>query len=98
MPCLHPQAGADVDHAIERWFYVHGDEVLVCDGPAELHFAVSTSSGCWQIVPVRAGDVEPPESGDRNADDGSFIPLRALWGRLSEVEWTVAGRAVQLVE
>ena len=26
------------------------------------------------------------------------MPLRALWGRLDEVEWTVAGRAVQLVE
>ena len=98
VPCLHPPAGADVDHANERWFYVRGDEVLVCDGPAELPLRGQHFLGMLADRPCWAGDVEPPESGDRNADDGSFIPLRALWGRLSEVEWTVAGRAVQLVE
>ena len=98
VPCLHPPAGADVDHANERWFYVRGDDVLVCDGPAELPLRGQHFLGMLADRPCWAGDVEPPESGDRNADDGSFIPLRALWGRVSEVEWTVAGRAVQLVE
>ena len=98
VPCLHPPAGADVDHVNERWFYVRGDDVLVCDGQAELPLRGQHFLGMLADRPCWAGDVEPPESGDRNADDGSFIPLRALWGRVSEVEWTVAGRAVQLVE
>lgn len=98
LPCLHPPAGADVEHANERWFYVRGDDVLVCDGPAELPLRGQHFLGMLADRPCWAGDVEPPESGDRDADDGSFIPLRALWGRLGETEWTVAGRAVQLVE
>jgi NAD+ diphosphatase len=98
VPCLHPPAGADIDHANERWFYVRGDDVLVCDGPAELPLRGQHFLGMLAERPCWAGDVEPPESGERDADDGSFIALRALWGRLSEVEWTVAGLAVQLVE
>ena len=96
MPLLRPPPGADIDHAHERWFYVRGDDVLVCDGQAELPLRGQHFLGMLGDRPCWAGDVEPPES---NADDdGSFAPLRSLWGRLSEVEWTVAGRAVQLVE
>ena len=95
VPSLHPPAGADSDHAAERWFYVRGDDVLVCDGPAELPLRGQQFLGMLGDRPCWAGDVEPPEPGE---DDGSFIPLRALWGRVSDVEWTVAGRAVQLVE
>jgi NAD+ diphosphatase len=98
VPCLHPPAGADVDHARERWFYVRGDDVFVCDGPAELPLRGQHFLGMLGERPCWAGAVEPPEAGDRTDDDGAFLALRALWGRLSEVEWTVAGRAVQLVE
>jgi len=95
VPCLRPPVGADVDHAHERWFYVRGDAVLVCDGPAELPLRDQHFLGMLGARPCWAGDVEPPEAGN---DDGSFMALRALWGRVSEVEWTVAGRAVQIVE
>lgn len=96
VPCLRPPGGADVDHANERWFYVRGDDVLVTDGQAELPLRGQHFLGMLGNRPCWAGDVEPPES--KADDDGSFIALRALWGRVSEVEWTVAGRAVQLVE
>jgi NAD+ diphosphatase len=30
--------------------------------------------------------------------DGAALPLMALWGRVDDLTWTIAGRAVQLVE
>jgi NAD+ diphosphatase len=96
VPMLHPPATEDDEATPEqRWFYVRGDDVLVTDGQVELPLRGRHFLGLLDGRPCWAGDVEPPESGE---DDGSFVPLRALWGRLDEVEWTVAGRAVQLVE
>ena len=57
----------------ERWFYVRGDDVLVCDGQAELPLRGQHFLGMLGDRPCWAGDVEPPES---NADDdGSFVPV-----------------------
>jgi NAD+ diphosphatase len=35
---------------------------------------------------------------DAEPADGAGVPLMGLWGTVDEVTWTVAGRAVQLVE
>lgn len=77
---------------------MRGDDVLVTDGPVELPLRGQHFLGMLGDRPCWAGDVEPPDSSDPSDDDGSFTALRALYGRLNEVEWTVAGRAVQLVE
>jgi NAD+ diphosphatase len=95
VPLLHPPVDDSDATAEQRWFYVRGDDVLVTDGQVELPLRGRHFLGLLGGRPCWAGDVEPPESGE---DDGSFMPLRALYGRLDETEWTIAGRAVQLVE
>ena len=53
-----------------------------------------TSSGCSTTRP--AGESTCPPVHD--PADGAAIDLRSFFGRAGEVEWLVAGRAVQLVE
>lgn len=71
-----------------RCFAVGDGAVLVRDaGPGdEGALFVGTLDGvaCW------AADAGPGAEG--------LVPLRALHGRVDDVEWTLAGRAVQLVE
>ena len=60
---------------------------------------------CWAVDMAggagpsgMAGGAGPSgEAGPPGAADG-YLSLFALWGRVDEVEWAVAGRAVQLVE
>src|SRR5688572_28140705 len=66
--------------------HVGADTVAIVDGDAGDHFV-----GLLDGRPVWAVDVEPN-------DGGGGTPLMALWGTVDEVVWTVAGRAVQLVE
>jgi NAD+ diphosphatase len=77
---------------------VRGGEVLVVDehpddlAPAAERQVLGMLDGaaCWAL------DLD----GDGEADvvlDG-FVPLMALYGRVDDVRWTLAGRAVQLVE
>jgi NAD+ diphosphatase len=54
------------------------------DGTGDLFVGVLDGKAVWAV------DAEP------DADAG--VPLMALWGAVDEVVWTVAGRAVQLVE
>jgi NAD+ diphosphatase len=74
-----------------RWFGVRGAKVLVNDRrefDGDAHFlGVLDGVGCW------AEDIA-----DHAADEAMFSDLRGLYGRLDEVEWVVAGRAVQIVE
>jgi NAD+ diphosphatase len=76
------------------WFHVRGSAVWVAeqaasDAGAPLFVGMLGTTACWALeVPVDAGD----------PSDGAFLDLRALFGRLPEVQWTVAGRAVQLVD
>jgi NAD+ diphosphatase len=47
------------------------------------------TTACWAL--------EVPADGP-DPSDGAFMDLRALYGRLPDVQWNVAGRAVQLVD
>lgn len=76
-----------------RYFHVIGGSVWehheVADAAWSVHFlGVLDDSACWGVdVPI----------GDDPAD-GAALDLFSYFGRASEVEWLVAGRAVQLVE
>ncbi|HET9733059.1 MAG TPA: NAD(+) diphosphatase [Acidimicrobiales bacterium] len=90
------------------WLLVRGREVFLADtgdgfglpatGPGEaldLGGAVpillgdSGGAACW-AVPVDHAAVPPAE--------GLFVDLRRLWGMVSEHDWGLAGRAVQIVD
>ena len=70
---------------------VRNRDVHIAEGeaPDEAIF-LGTLDGrhCWAVV---------VESGDDDQDD-SFVDLRRLWGTVGEEVWTLAGRAVQLVD
>jgi NAD+ diphosphatase len=76
-----------------RWFWVHGDDVAVSeqapDDGWDRHFlGMLGTEACW-AVDVADGAPGPA--------DAPSLDLRRLWGTVPEIEWTVAGRAVQLV-
>jgi NAD+ diphosphatase len=64
-------------------FAVQGSRVAVRDGEGEVFLGTLGGRPCW-ASPCDAGD--------------DLLDLRQLWGRLDETTWTVAGRAVQLVD
>ena len=55
----------------------------------------SSSSAC--SAPSPAGPPTCPTDGAEPEPDG-YQDLRRLWGHVPELQWTIAGRAVQLVE
>jgi NAD+ diphosphatase len=69
-----------------------GSNVLVVDdrapGPTGVFLGMLDGRHCWAIDVADEDDV----------DTDLFRDLRAQWGALDEVVWTLAGRAVQLVE
>ncbi len=80
--CLTPPDGCPPDGIV---VHVGVDTVAIVDGDVGDHFV-----GLLDGRPVWAVDVEPA--------DGTGAPLMGLWGTVDDVVWTVAGRAVQLVE
>lgn len=78
--------------SVHRYFHVVGSSVWVTDkvsGDWPVHFlGMLGEVACWGI--------DVPEGED--PADGAAIDLRSFHGRAGEVEWLVAGRAVQLVE
>ncbi len=91
-PLLVPPADDVTEHL---WFSVRANVVAVgpepFGDPVVTHFlGMRGSVACW------AADLgeEPPG----RAEAGVFTDLRRLWGMLDETDFTVAGRAVQLVE
>ena len=82
------------EHAREhRFIHVVGSKVFIDNQPAEeewhQHFlGMHGDVACWGI--------DVPHGQDPGY--GAEMDLRALFGRVSETEWAVAGRAVQLVE
>lgn len=88
-PSLSPPTTA----SSERWIHVVGTKVFVDDRCAEpewdAHFlGMHGDVACW--------GVDVPHGEDPGY--GAEIDLRSLFGRVSETEWAVAGRAVQIVE
>jgi NAD+ diphosphatase len=76
-----------------RWFWVRGDQVAISDEEPDrrwnAHFlGLLGTQACWAV------DV-PDEF--RDPTDAPFVDLRRLWGQVPDAEWTIAGRAVQLV-
>jgi NAD+ diphosphatase len=91
IPLLQPPDTPAIDTAL--WFHVRGSDVWVADAPlAEadqpMFVGMLGRTACWAV-----------EVGESVGDDGvAFSDLRALYGRLPETQWSVAGRAVQLVD
>ena len=78
---------------VHRYFHVVGASVWVSDAPHSsdwsAHFlGMLGDEACW--------GVDVPHGED--PADGAAVDLRSFFGRAGEVEWLVAGRAVQLVE
>lgn len=104
VPSLAP---TDDDAGPALWFCVRGGDVLVQpagDGvetpggsPQELGVAVGPTLflGSLDGRPCWAADVA---AGSEATSGASFEPLRSLYGRVPDPLWTLAGRAVQLVE
>lgn len=90
---FEPGAIAPEDAVGHRYFHVVGASVWVHHEPADPDFLVhflGTLDGhaCW--------GVDVPHGSDPS--DGAAVDLFSLFGRTSEDDWLVAGRAVQLVE
>jgi NAD+ diphosphatase len=89
IPSMLPSA----DVAAHRYFHVIGAAVFVSDRPehdtAGHHFlGMWGDEACW-AVDVPHGD---------DPSDGAAADLYSFYGRSSETEWLIAGRAVQLAE
>ena len=75
---------------------VRGNDVLLLDehpddvatGVPTLLLGVLDGVACWAI----------DADGDGVPDLDGFLPLMGVWGRVEDDRWTLAGRAVQLVE
>jgi NAD+ diphosphatase len=92
VPLLQPPDSPAISGSL--WFHVRGNHLWVAEAPMDpnadpLFVGMLGTTACWAIE-VPADTPDP--------DDGMFSDLRALYGRLPEVQWTVGGRAVQLVD
>ncbi len=82
-----------VDVSGHRYFHVIGTSVYVSErvehDTAARHFlGMLDGEACWGLD-VPAGD---------DPSDGAALDLYSLFGRSTETEWAIAGRAVQLAE
>lgn len=90
---FEPAAVAPESVDIHRYFHVVESRVWEDSRPADPEFAahflgVLDGAACWG-VDVPHGD---------DPSDGGALDLYSYFGRASEDEWLVAGRAVQIVE
>ena len=93
MSTFNPALRPDRDVSRHRYIHVIGAAVFVDDRPGDpqwgAHFlGMLGDEACWG-VDVPAGD---------DPSCGAALDLYSYFGRASELEWLVAGRAVQLVE
>jgi len=89
IPAFVPPGGVSA----HRYFHVIGTSVFVSDrvehDTATHHFlGMLDGEACWAID-VPSGD---------DPSDGAAVDLFSFFGRASETEWAIAGRAVQLAE
>jgi len=93
LPEFRPSLAPPSDVAEHRYIHVIGSKVFIDDRPAEqewpLHFlGMHAEVACWG-VDVPAG---------QDPAYGADIDLYSLFGRVSQEEWSIAGRAVQIIE
>lgn len=93
MPAFIPSHAAPDAAARHRYFHVVGTSVWVTDtlhhDDWKAHFlGMLDSEACW--------GVDVPD--EQDPADGAALDLYSFFGRAGEIEWMVAGRAVQLVE
>ena len=92
VPLFQPPDSPAVSGSL--WFHVRGSEVHVAESPlpdiaGQQFLGMLGTVACWAAdMPADGAEPEP---------DG-YQDLRRLWGRVPELQWTIAGRAVQLVE
>jgi NAD+ diphosphatase len=87
------------------WFVVRRSEILVVDGPDGPEIPVGPCSPLEEGGTLHTlGSLEgrhgwgvdaPPHA--EEPEGHSWVPLRPLFGRVSDVHWTLAGRAEQIV-
>lgn len=90
---FRPLLAPPTEPGAHRFIHVVGTKVFIDDRIAEegwsCHFlGMHGEVACWGV------DVPTGE----DPGFGAELDLRALFGRVSDTEWAVAGRAVQLVE
>lgn len=88
-PLLRPTGDASGN----RYIHVVGSKVFIDDRPADdgweqVFLGMDGQTACWGI--------DVPNGADPAY--GADLDLRTLFGMVSEAEWAMAGRAVQLVE
>jgi NAD+ diphosphatase len=92
-PFFRPSLRPAEDATQHRYIHVVGSKVFIDDRPADeewncLFLGMHGDTACWGIdVPV-----------GQDPAYGADYDLRSLFGMVSEAEWAMAGRAVQLVE
>ena len=78
---------------VQRYVHVIGTSVFVSDvveiEGAALHYLGSLGDQAWWAVDVPRGE---------DPSYGAAVDLYSYFGRASEAEWAIAGRAVQLAE
>ena len=90
---FRPSADPPGEATAHRYIHVVGNKVFVDDRAADdewpRHFlGMHGDVACW--------GVDVPDGGDPGY--GAELDLRALFGRVDETQWAIAGRAVQIVE
>ena len=88
-----PSLSPAVDISVHRYIHVVGSSVFVSDRieieDAKRHFLGMFGSEAMWAVDVPHGE---------DPSYGAAVDLYSYYGRASEVEWAIAGRAVQLTE
>jgi len=93
MPDFTPAHAAPDEVASHRYIHVVGSSVWITSEP---HSAEWTAHFLGMLGEEACWGVDVPHGHD--PADGAALDLYSYFGRADEVEWLVAGRAVQLVE
>ena len=99
---MRPPSDEDED---AYWFVVRRSEILVVDGPDGPEIPVGDRPPLDEVAAHHTlGSLEgrhvwgidaPPQA--EEPEGHSWVPLRPLFGRLPDLQWTLAGRAEQIV-
>jgi len=100
----HMRPPADDDQEA-YWFVVRRSEILVVDGPDGPTIPVGTRPPVEEVAGrhtlgslegLHVWGLDAPQHAEE-PEGHSWVPLRPLFGRVPELQWTLAGRAEQIV-